>query len=146
MREKLYNSHSVQDTEVIGANLALSLLNAGRRRAFIALYGEMGVGKTAFSRGFCAALGIKNIHSPTYSVVNEYKSGKVPVYHFDMYRIESEDDLYSIGFEDYLVKDGFSLTEWSEHIEDEIPADAVRVTISRTDGADGRQIKIVTAD
>ena len=79
-------------------------------------------------------------------MVNEYKTGKVPVFHFDMYRIESEDDLLSIGFEDYLTRDGFALCEWSEHIEDEIPADAIRVTISRTDGADGRSIRILTAD
>ena len=146
MREKLYNSHSVHDTEVVGANLALSLLNAGRRRVFVALFGEMGVGKTAFSRGFCSALGIKSVHSPTYSIVNEYKNGKVPVFHFDMYRIEGADDLYSIGFDDYLSRDGYALTEWSEHIEDEIPSDAIRVTILRTDGGDGRRIKIVTAD
>ncbi len=146
MREKLYNSYDVHDTEVIGANLALSLLNAGRRRIFVALFGEMGVGKTAFSRGFCGALGIKNIHSPTYSVVNEYKSGKVPVFHFDMYRIESEDDLLSIGFDDYLAKDGYALCEWSENIENELPIDAVRVTILRSNGENGRQIKIVTAD
>ena len=65
MREKLFNSRSVSDTEVVGANLALSLCNTGRRRACVALFGEMGVGKTAFSRGFCDALGIKNVHSPT---------------------------------------------------------------------------------
>lgn len=146
MREKLYNSYDVSDTEVIGANLALSLLNAGRRRAFVALFGEMGVGKTAFSRGFCGALGIKNIHSPTYSVVNEYKNGKIAVFHFDMYRIESEDDLCSIGFDDYLKREGYSLCEWSEHIESELPEDALRVTILRTDGENGRQIKIVTAE
>ena len=146
MREKNLISYSAKDTEVIGANIALSLCNANRRRAFVALFGEMGVGKTAFARGFCAALGIKNIHSPTYSIVNEYRTGKVPVYHFDMYRIESEDDLLSIGFEDYLGKDGFSLCEWSENITEFIPEDAIRVTILRTDGEDGRKITVVTAD
>ncbi len=146
MREKLYNSYDVHDTEVVGANLALSLFNAGRRRVFVALFGEMGVGKTAFSRGFCEALGIKSIHSPTYSVVNEYKNGKIPVFHFDMYRIESEDDLCSIGFNDYLAREGYSLCEWSEHIENELPENTIRVTILRLNGENGRQIKIVTAD
>ena len=146
MREKFYNSCSASDTEVIGANLALSLIHTGRRRVFVAMFGEMGVGKTAFSRGFCSALGIKNVHSPTYAIVNEYKGGKVPVFHFDMYRIESEDDLCSIGFDDYLARDGFALCEWSERIENELPEGTVRVFITRTDDADGRQIKIVTAD
>ena len=146
MREKNLISYSAKDTEVIGANLALSLCNGSRRRAFVALFGEMGVGKTAFARGFCGALGIKNIHSPTYSIVNEYRTGKVPVFHFDMYRIESEDDLLSIGFEDYLGKDGFCLCEWSENITEFIPEDAIRVTILRTDAEDGRKITVVTAD
>ena len=146
MREKVYNSCSASDTEVIGANLALSLLNTGKKHAFVAMFGEMGVGKTAFSRGFCGALGIKSVHSPTYAIVNEYKGGKIPVFHFDMYRIESEDDLCSIAFDDYLSREGYSLCEWSEHIEDALPESAILVTISRTDGADGRQIKIVTAD
>ena len=146
MREKLYNSCSVNDTEVVGANLAMSLLRSGKKNAYVALFGEMGVGKTAFTRGFCSVLGITNVHSPTYAVVNEYRSGRVPVFHFDMYRIESADDLISIGFEDYLKRDGFCISEWSENIEEELPAHAIRVILTRTDGEDGRRIQIITAD
>ena len=144
MREKQYISFSVEDTEVVGANLSLSLMRAGFNHAFIALYGEMGVGKTAFVRGFSSALGVKSVHSPTYTVVNEYQSGKIPVFHFDMYRAESADDLLSVGFEDYLRREGYILCEWSENIEDQIPTDAIRVTLTRTDGEDGRKIVIQT--
>ena len=126
--------------------MALSLYRSGCRRAFIALRGEMGVGKTAFVRGFCRPLGIKAVHSPTFNVVNEYRSGKMPVFHFDMYRIESEDDLLSIGYEDYLSKDGYILCEWSENIEEAIPANALCVTITRIDGENGRKIEIVSPD
>ena len=146
MKEKTFISFSSADTEVIGANMALSLYRSGCRRAFVALRGEMGVGKTAFSRGFCRPLGIKAVHSPTFNVVNEYRAGKLPVFHFDMYRIESEDDLFSIGYEDYLSKDGYVLCEWSEHIESSLPADAYYVTIDRTNDENGRKITIVSPD
>ena len=145
MKEKVFMSWSASDTEVIGANMAVSLYNSGCRRAFIALRGEMGVGKTAFARGFCRPLGIKTVHSPTFNVVNEYRAGKIPVFHFDMYRIESEDDLLSVGYEDYLNKDGFILCEWCENVEEFIPADALSVTITRTDAENGRKIEIVNA-
>lgn len=144
MKEKTYPSFAPADTEVVGANMALSLYKSGCRRAFIALRGEMGVGKTAFVRGFCSPLGIKAVHSPTFNVVNEYRSGKIPVFHFDMYRIESEDDLLSIGYEDYLAKDGYVLCEWSENIEDAIPSGAHFVTITRTDEENGRKIEVVS--
>ena len=103
MKEKTFFSYDTADTEVVGANMALSLYKSGCRRAFIAMRGEMGVGKTAFVRGFCRPLGVKAVHSPTFNVVNEYRTGKLPIFHFDMYRMESEEDLLSIGYEDYLV-------------------------------------------
>lgn len=146
MKEKTFTSFAAADTEVVGANMALSLYRSGCRRAFVALRGEMGVGKTAFVRGFCRPLGIKAVHSPTFNVVNEYRSGKTPVFHFDMYRIESEDDLMSIGYEDYLAREGYALCEWSENIEDSIPSGAYFVTITRTDGENGRKIEIVSPD
>ncbi|MBQ9736047.1 MAG: tRNA (adenosine(37)-N6)-threonylcarbamoyltransferase complex ATPase subunit type 1 TsaE [Clostridia bacterium] len=140
MKTKTIISHGEADTAQAGAALAERLLAEGKARVFIALYGEMGVGKTAFTRGFCSALGIAGVHSPTYTVVNEYLSGKHPVFHFDMYRITDADDLYSIGYDDYLSRDGFALCEWSENIREEIPADALSVTIERTDGENGRRI------
>ena len=142
MKTTVILSTNEADTARVGASLATRLLDGGRKRVFIALYGEMGVGKTAFTRGFCSALGIGSVHSPTYTVVNEYLSGTYPVFHFDMYRITDSDDLYSIGYDDYLARDGFALCEWSENIPEDIPEDAVRVTIERTDGADGRRITL----
>ena len=140
--KKLYSSASVAQTEALGAAFAKALYTAGISDAFIALYGEMGVGKTAFTRGFCRALGVESVHSPTYTVVNEYMGGSVPVFHFDMYRIATEDDLYSIGFEDYLARGGYALCEWSENVEEFLPRDAISVTLGRTDGDGGRAIEI----
>lgn len=127
-------SHSPQDTEQAGFRLAKELLSAGKRSALILLYGEMGVGKTAFTRGFAAALGISGVRSPTYTVVNEHRDGILPLFHFDLYRIADEDELYGIGFEDYLASDGFCLCEWSECIPELASYENVRtVTISRTE-------------
>ena len=145
MKQTLFTTASEQETEDVGAALALRLRQENIPYAFIALFGEMGVGKTAFTRGFCRALGIDGVHSPTYTVVNEYTGGEYPVLHFDMYRVESENDLYSIGFDEYLSRDGYALCEWSENIEAFLPCDAIRVTVSRTDGGCGREIKIEDA-
>lgn len=133
---------SPAETEAVGASLAMKLEEGGRRRAFIAMRGEMGVGKTAFTRGFASHFGINGVKSPTYTIVNEYR-GRVRIFHFDMYRICDGDDLYSIGYDDYVETDGYCIAEWSENIENEIPEDAIFVTISRVDGdADGRRIEI----
>ena len=138
----LYTTKSPEETEEIGRTLAKKLDENGITRAFIALRGEMGVGKTAFVRGFASIFGIKNVKSPTYTVVNEYR-GTRNVYHFDMYRIESEDDLYSIGFDDYLASEGYCISEWSENITDFVPTDAIYVTISRVkENTDSRKIEI----
>ena len=130
-----------KETESVGKELAAGLDARGVRSAFIALRGEMGVGKTAFTRGFCSHFGIGGVKSPTYTVVNEYR-GAARVYHFDMYRITDGDDLYSIGYDDYVDADGFCIVEWSENVEDFLPEDAIFVTISRTDGENGRRIEI----
>lgn len=141
-----YIARSTEETELLGKKLAEWLATQKRSRAFIALYGEMGVGKTAFTRGFAFAIGCTAVKSPTYTVVNEYRKGSLPIFHFDMYRIEDEDDLMSIGFYDYLMKDGYSLCEWSENIESEIPADAITVRIERTDEEFTRKITVEGAE
>lgn len=146
MADMIFASACDADTEKAGETLAQSILSDGRPYAFVALFGEMGVGKTAFTRGFCRALGITGVHSPTYTVVNEYVTGTHPVFHFDMYRITGEDDLYSIGYEDYLARDGYILCEWSENIEDFLPTDFIRATITRTDAGTGREIRIEYPD
>ncbi len=142
MSKEVYLSASAEETEKLGSRLAFALLHEEKKRAYVALFGEMGVGKTAFSRGFCAALGIVGVHSPTYAIVHEYKKGTHPVFHFDMYRIVDEDDLLSIGFYDYLARDGYAISEWSENIEDALPEDAVRVRLERTEVQEVRRITI----
>ena len=134
-------TNSPLETEAVGAALARALEKDGVRRAFIAMRGEMGVGKTAFTRGFASHFGVAGVKSPTYTIVNEYR-GRVRIFHFDMYRITDSDDLYSIGYDDYVESEGYCIAEWSENIEGDIPSDAIFVTISRTDDAEGRRIEI----
>ena len=122
---------STAETEAAGEALARELIGANKRRACIALYGEMGVGKTAFVRGFARAMGGTGVKSPTYTVVNEYKTSPVPIFHFDLYRIADGDELYAIGFDDYLSRDGYILCEWSEHGYDMLPDDLITVTVAR---------------
>lgn len=133
---------SPEETEAVGKRLAEDLEARGIRRAFIAMRGEMGVGKTAFTRGFASHFGISGVKSPTYTIVNEYR-GRARIFHFDMYRICDGDDLYSIGYDDYVETDGYCIAEWSENIENEIPKGAIFVTISRTEtGPEERRIEI----
>lgn len=138
----VFYTKSAEETEFVGKRLATSLENRGIKRATIALRGELGVGKTAFTRGFASALDISGVKSPTYTIVNEYR-GKKRLFHFDMYRIEGEDDLYSIGYDEYIESEGYSIIEWSENIEEFLPEDTLTVTISRSEPfPDGREIKI----
>ena len=134
----IYNVNSTGATEALGARLAAALDDGGISRAFIALFGEMGVGKTAFVRGFCSHLNISGVRSPTYTIVNEYR-GKRRVYHFDLYRIEDSGDLESIGFDDYVRAAGYCLSEWSERVPDEIPEDAIHVSICCVPGKENER-------
>ena len=133
------------ETEHCGAELAKLLCQNAALPRFVALFGDLGVGKTAFVRGFASIVAPgAAVRSPTFSLVNEYRARPLSLFHFDMYRIESEDDLLSIGFDDYLMRDGFCLTEWSENIIDFIPNDSVHVTIEKDDpeNTDHRRITI----
>ena len=133
------------ETEQCGAELAKLLLQDATLPRFVALFGDLGVGKTAFVRGFASVVTPGSaVRSPTFSLVNEYRARPLSLFHFDMYRIESEDDLLSIGFDDYLTRDGFCLTEWSENILEFIPTESVRVAIEKDDAknADHRRITI----
>ena len=127
---KIFEVSSPSETEAVGQALAEMLDSNGIERAFIAFFGEMGVGKTAFVRGFASHFGIRGVKSPTYTVMNEYR-GKRTIRHFDFYRISDGDDLYSIGFDDCVEDNCYCLGEWSENILDFLPYDAIRVTISR---------------
>lgn len=141
MNKKILTSASTEETERIGKALCEEFLRGGKTHAFVALYGDLGVGKTAFTRGFTSAVCDARVKSPTYTVVNEYRGGKVPVFHFDMYRIDGDDDLYSTGFYDY-IDTGYLICEWSENIPFALPPHRINVTIEKTDNGDGRRITI----
>lgn len=134
-------SNSSAQTEQIGEQLAAKLQGT----EVIALFGGLGMGKTAFTRGLARGLGIiDGVSSPTFALVNEY-AGKFNVYHFDMYRVQSWDDLYSTGFFDYL-DNGVLVIEWSENIEGALPDEAIRVTISRGEQDEQRIFEIEGVD
>lgn len=124
---------SCEETEAAGKVLAAAMLEDNTLPPFVALYGDLGVGKTAFVRGFCAeAAPTSAVRSPTFALVNEYRGKKCPVFHFDMYRIGDEDELYAMGFYDYPER-GICLIEWSENIPYALPDDYFRVTIRKTE-------------
>ena len=134
-------SNSPAETEKIGEKLAQSLNGT----EVIALFGGLGMGKTAFTRGLCRGLGVDDgVSSPTFALVNEY-SGKVNIYHFDMYRVTTWDDLYSTGFFDY-IDTGVLVIEWSENIEGALPDNALKITISRGENDDQRIFEIEGTD
>lgn len=136
---------SVQETEAVGAQLANAMLKDLSLPPFVALYGDLGVGKTAFVRGFASVIApAALVRSPTFALVNEYRGKTKPLFHFDMYRITGEDDLYSIGYDDYLARDGIALVEWSENIPYALPERYLRVKIIKDDqeNTDSRMITI----
>lgn len=127
-------SASVEETEKIGAELAAAMLADPALPPFVALYGDLGVGKTAFVRGFVSVISPASVvRSPTFALVREYPALPRPVFHFDFYRIDSEEDLISIGFDDYLARGGICLCEWSEKIPEYLPDDRLEVTIQKDD-------------
>ncbi len=134
-------SPSTEYTEALGERIAGVL----KGNEMIAMFGDLGAGKTAFTRGLCAGLDIREgVSSPTFAIVNAY-SGKYPVYHFDMYRITNEDDLFATGFYDYLGQ-GVIIIEWSENIEDELEPDCIRITIRKTENENERIFEIEGLD
>ena len=127
-------SENVTATEEIGAALASAVSDAyPHTPVFVALYGDLGAGKTAFVRGFASVLSPgSRVKSPTYTIVNEYRMGTYPLFHFDLYRMEAPDALDSIGFEEYL-NSGVCIAEWSEHLGDARPVKTLNVTITKLD-------------
>ena len=123
-----YVSHSEAETEDLGRRLAAAL-GPG---AVVAYRGDLGLGKTAFTRGLARGLGYQGrVTSPTFTIVNEYEGTGLPLFHFDMYRLAGPEDLFGIGWEDYLDRGGVCAVEWSERVEEALPEDAVTVTIAR---------------
>ena len=131
-------THSPEETEKIGEKLAQKLTPG----TVLAYRGDLGAGKTAFTRGLARGLGCtERVTSPTFTIVNEYP-GRIPLCHFDMYRLESSDALFDIGWEDYLERGGVCAVEWSENVADAMPEGTVYVTIERA--PEGENARIIT--
>lgn len=140
---KIYFTSDTSETELIGKEMAQLLESDASLPPFVALYGDLGVGKTAFVRGFASAISPNAVvRSPTFALVNEYRAKPRTLFHFDMYRIDSEDDLDSIGFYDYLDRAGICLVEWSEKIPYALPESYLRVTIEKNDAQNPNSRKI----
>ena len=136
-----YISNSPQETEQLGARLA-ARLSPG---AVLAFTGDLGAGKTAFTRGLAQGLGIdERVTSPTFTIVNEYTGGRLPLFHFDMYRLASSDELFDIGWEDYLNRSGVCAVEWSERIADALEEDNVIHIDIRHGNRDTQRIITIT--
>ena len=138
-----YITHSAAETEALGERLARTLLPG----TVVAFSGDLGAGKTAFTRGLARGLGCRErVTSPTFTVVNEYLGGRVPLFHFDLYRLGSADELWDIGWEDYLARGGVCAVEWSERAEDALEEPLVRVALRLGDSPDERVISIIGAE
>ena len=134
-----YITHSPEETRALGARLA-DALQGGE---VIAFTGDLGAGKTAFVSGMARALGVdERVTSPTFTSVNEYEGGRLPLFHFDMYRLGSADELFHIGWEDYLARGGVCAVEWSENVDEAIEEDAIRISITRGEDENSRVITI----
>lgn len=136
---------SAEQTEALGASLAHHLSAHPELPPFVALYGDLGVGKTAFVRGFASLFSDARVKSPTFSLVNEYRGDGPTVFHFDMYRITDEDELYSIGFYDYQDRGGICLVEWSENVPFALPQRYLRVEILK-DSFENADSRLLTVD
>jgi tRNA threonylcarbamoyladenosine biosynthesis protein TsaE len=131
-------SESERETEELGAKLAKELTPG----TVVAFTGDLGAGKTAFVRGMAKGLGItQRVTSPTFTIVNEYEGGRLPLFHFDMYRLASEEDLFDIGWEDFLQRGGVCAVEWSETIQNALE-DCIKVEIRRGNTDTQRMITI----
>ena len=137
--ERVFESASCEDTEKIAYEFAKEL----KRGDFIAFFGDLGSGKTAFTRGLAQYLCPNaRVQSPTFAIVNEYTGGKVDIFHFDMYRILDDDNLFSTGFYDYFDREGVMVVEWSENIPFALPEERYDIVFEKT-GDNGRKIHII---
>jgi tRNA threonylcarbamoyladenosine biosynthesis protein TsaE len=137
----IYESFSAEDTKKVGNELG----NNARKGQIYCLIGDLGVGKTVFTKGFAEGLDIEeHITSPTFTIVNEYNCGRLPFNHFDVYRIEDADEMYEIGYEEYFYDEGVCLVEWANLIEELLPDDAIWIKIEKDldKGLDYRKITV----
>ena len=139
MPSQRFITNGPEETEALGARLARAL----EPGAVVAFTGDLGAGKTAFVRGLARGLGIRDrVTSPTFTVVNEYEGGRLPLFHFDLYRLGSADELFDIGWEDYLARGGVCAVEWSERMEELLEPGTIRVDLRRGEDEDRRVITV----
>lgn len=134
-------TYSSEETYDLGESLG-SRAQAGQ---IYTLIGDLGTGKTVFTQGFAKGMGVKEyVNSPTFTILQVYDDGRLPLYHFDVYRIEEPEEMEEIGYEEYFFGDGVTLIEWADIISELIPEDAVRIEISKdlSKGADYRRIEV----
>lgn len=137
----IFESQSEKDTYEFGKKLG----KEAKPGQILCLDGDLGVGKTVFTKGFACGMGISDcVNSPTFTIIQVYDEGKMPMYHFDVYRIGSVDEMYEIGFEDYFFGEGVCLIEWANNIDEVIPDDAVKILIEKNldKGLDYRKITV----
>ena len=137
----IYETNSAEET----FKLAETIAKSTKKGTVVCLSGDLGVGKTVFAQGFAKGLGIEeHVNSPTFTIVQIYEDGDMPLYHFDVYRIGDCEEMFEIGYEDYFFGDGVCLVEWSDNISELIPDNSVRVTIEKdyTKGNDYRKIMV----
>lgn len=137
------NKRFLIKTESDMRTLAKKLAEASFAGEFIALFGGLGAGKTAFVKGFCAHFDIEEVSSPTFSIVKHYDGGEVRIDHFDCYRIDDADELMAIGFEEYLYSESIVLMEWSENVLDALPEDRIEIRISGS-GDEARDVELAS--
>ena len=134
-----YLTHNEAETEALGVRLAAALSPG----AVVAYRGDLGAGKTAFTRGLARGLGYAGrVTSPTFTIVNEYEGGRLPLFHFDLYRLGCADELFDIGWEDYLARGGVCAVEWSERMEELLEPGTIRVDLRRGEDEDRRVITV----
>ncbi|WP_397428559.1 tRNA (adenosine(37)-N6)-threonylcarbamoyltransferase complex ATPase subunit type 1 TsaE [Proteiniclasticum sp.] len=132
-------TESVEETMNLGRKLGTVI----EKGSTLCLTGDLGTGKTHFAKGFAKGLGIKdNITSPTFTIVNEYDEGRLPFYHFDVYRVNDIDEILQVGFEEYVYGQGVTLIEWADMIEAILPEELIHVKIEKTENPDERKITI----
>ena len=139
MERRIINIKNEKETERFGKELGAQ----AKASDVIALIGDLGTGKTTLTKYIAAGLGVKEtITSPTFTIIKEYRSGRLPLFHFDVYRIADPDEMYELGYEEYFFGDGVCVIEWADLIEELIPEDAMTIRISRGEGEDERIYEI----
>ncbi len=139
MPSQRFITNTPEETEALGARLARAL----EPGAVVAFTGDLGAGKTAFVRGLARGLGVQDrVTSPTFTIVNEYEGGRLPLFHFDLYRLGSADELFDIGWEDYLARGGVCAVEWSERMEELLEPGTIRVDLRRGEDESRRVITV----